>query len=63
MTTKTVKKPKTTPKPTFSAPDLSAIAILFSTYYAKSGNTEVALQNSTHTLRLLRKVLENEQKS
>lgn len=51
MTTKTVKKPKTPPK---SDQDLVCLTHLFTAYYAKSGNTEVALQNCVHTLGILK---------
>lgn len=53
MTTKTVKKPKPTPE---NDQDLLCLTHLFNTYYNKSGNTEIALQNCTHTLRILKQV-------
>jgi hypothetical protein len=51
MTTKTVKKPKT---PTKSDQDLLCLTNIFAAYYNKSGNTEIALQNSIHTLGILK---------
>ena len=56
-------KKKVTPKTTCCDTDLTAITSLFRAYYEKSGNTEVALQNSLHSLKLLKKALENQQKS
>lgn len=51
MTTKTVKKTKSTPE---NDQDLLCLTHLFTAYYNKSGNTEVSLQNCIHTLGILK---------
>lgn len=56
MTEKANKKSKPITQDNQALVDLLCLSQLFSTYYTKSGNTEVALQNSTHMLGILKQV-------